>query len=364
MENTVKVSIIIPVYNAEKYLRESLDCLISQTFSDFEVICVDDGSSDNSLKILCEYAAKDSRFSVFTQDHAFAGTARNLGITHARGDYLIFLDADDYFLPKMLESSLKKAEENDADICVFSVMGFNNVTNKTYPMPWMCQPESTQQYIFSKENDPDHIFCFTSSAPWNKLYKRSFITENNLFFQNIRSANDFSFVMTALAAASRIVTLDEPLLIYRTNNDSSLQGSQQKDPLSFYFALQELRKQLYERELYDFLERAFINQAAGFIFYNLHTLKSPLVFETTYFAIKEKILPDFRLSDYPDNYYFVMQDWNLPERIKTVSTESIFDYYIKFKVNFPELYKYQISHMSWKDITRQNLSWIRSHLIR
>ena len=114
------ISIIIPVYNVEKYLRECLDSLLNQTFQDFEIICVDDGSTDKSLEILQEYKRKDDRFVILQQRHSGAGSARNNGIRLAEGKYIQFLDADDYFEPTLLEEMYNHAEKFDADLTVCS----------------------------------------------------------------------------------------------------------------------------------------------------------------------------------------------------------------------------------------------------
>ena len=106
------ISVIIPVYKVEKYLRRCVDSVLAQTMTEIEVLCVDDGSTDSSLDILHEYAAKDSRVTVYTQDHQFAGAARNLGIKHAAGKYLLFLDADDIFDPQLVAKSYTRAEES------------------------------------------------------------------------------------------------------------------------------------------------------------------------------------------------------------------------------------------------------------
>ena len=116
----VAISIVIPVYNVEKYLRECLDSLINQTFNDFEVICVNDGSKDSSLEILNEYAQKDIRFKVISQENGGSGSARNNGLSRAQGKYVQFLDGDDYFEPEMLEKLYNLAEKHQADITVCS----------------------------------------------------------------------------------------------------------------------------------------------------------------------------------------------------------------------------------------------------
>lgn len=106
----VKISVIIPVYNVEKYLRECLDSVVNQTFKDIEIICVDDGSTDKSLEILQEYKRKDDRFVILQQRHSGAGAARNYGLKLAEGKYIQFLDSDDYFEPTLLEELYTRAE--------------------------------------------------------------------------------------------------------------------------------------------------------------------------------------------------------------------------------------------------------------
>ena len=114
-----KVSVIIPVYNVEKYLRECLDSVVNQTLKDIEIICINDGSPDNSLAILEEYAKKDSRIIVISQENSGVSTARNVGIDLAKGDYLYFIDADDYAEPDLLELSYQKALSTQCDIVNF-----------------------------------------------------------------------------------------------------------------------------------------------------------------------------------------------------------------------------------------------------
>ena len=110
-----KVSVIIPVYNVEPYLKQCMDSVVGQTLKDIEIICVDDGSTDGSLDILKEYATEDSRIQIIEQKNAGAGAARNNGMRHATGKYLSFLDSDDFFEPRMLEKAYDLAEKDQAD---------------------------------------------------------------------------------------------------------------------------------------------------------------------------------------------------------------------------------------------------------
>ena len=122
-----KVSVIIPVYNVAPYLRQKLDSVLGQTLRDIEVICVDDGSDDGCAKILEEYAQKDPRVCVLSQENAGAGAARNLGLAHASGEFLSFLDSDDFFEPTMLEKMVALAQEDNDDFVVCQSAQFRRI---------------------------------------------------------------------------------------------------------------------------------------------------------------------------------------------------------------------------------------------
>lgn len=124
------VSIVMPIYNAENYLKDSLDSLISQKYKNLEIICVDDGSTDNSLRILENYKRIDDRIKILKQKNQFAGVARNNGLDHANGKYIMFLDSDDIFEKSMISNLVKKAEKNNTDIIFFGFYKFTETIRK------------------------------------------------------------------------------------------------------------------------------------------------------------------------------------------------------------------------------------------
>ena len=197
-----KISIIIPVYNVEDYLSICLDSLINQTFKDFEVICVNDESTDSSLNILKKYSEKDSRIIILNQKHNGAASARNLGIEYIqeRGNkdcFVQFLDADDYFELNMLEELYKAATKFDADLTVCS---FNKITpegeieqnTNTIPINLM---KIGLEKVFNYKDCPEDIFEIFNVAVWNKLYSSKLIFDNNLRFQTLTSCNDVFFAI-------------------------------------------------------------------------------------------------------------------------------------------------------------------------
>lgn len=215
------VSVIVPVHNAEKYLRQCIDSVLQQNLKDIEVICVDDGSSDRSPAILEAYSRLDSRVIVCAQHNAGAGAARNVGLASSHGKYVHFLDADDWVDPEVYESTVRKLDESGADVAVFQYVKYDNVTGSTKQMELSLDPRSDA--VSNLDENPKYFF-HNAVVPWNKLYRRSLIIENNMRFDEIVCANDRSFYVQTLLAASRILITPESFLHYRVNNNDSLVG--------------------------------------------------------------------------------------------------------------------------------------------
>lgn len=306
MSQHPKISIVIPLYNGLPYVGQCLESLDAQTVQDFEVIIVDDGSDDGSYEYTQHYAEGRGNVTVLRQDHQYAGAARNRGMGHAGGDYILFLDADDYFEPDLLECSLGRITETHADICVFKACSLNNQTGVIKPMEQTCRPElCPDEATFNRATNPRNIFCFTTTAPWSKLYRRAFLEGQGLRYQDTRSANDICFVYLALALADRITVLDKVLLVYRQHNKGSLQGSQHKDPLAFYEALLATRQALIERGVYGELSHAFINNALEFCTYNLRTLKDdPAAHELVFDYLKTTGFEHLGIAGKPREYFY------------------------------------------------------------
>ena len=326
---TPAVSIIIPVYNTEKYLRECLDSVLAQTMTEIEVLCVDDGSTDSSLEILHEYAEQDARVNVFTQDHRFAGAARNLGIKHAVGKYLLFLDSDDIFDPQLAAKSFARAEETAADICVFGGEYYFEDSGERVPMPNLCRTDLCPAAVFSAKEHAEDIFSISSPCPWNKLFRREFIVNEGIEFQTVRSCNDLAFVLTAFACAGRIALLDEPLVLYRQHG-SSLQHTQDKDPLAFYAALRELRERLTARGLYAPLKDAFAAMAAANCFMNLNTMVSGPGYKRAYAFIRDTAIPELGLDPQPDCAERLYPELRLKDRVRDIREGSMASFIAKY----------------------------------
>ena len=296
--NKTLVSIITPVYNAEEYLPDFLDSLKKQIFKDFEVIFVDDGSTDNSLKLLKEFEESNKNTTILTQRRKYAGIARNLGLTKAVGEYVIFLDADDIAEPDLISRAIVAAKNFKTDIVVFGVYAFNSKQGiqGRVKLPWtsnvkLIPPETPFNFSSSK----GHIFKITTPAPWNKFYRRDFIISNMLEFQGTRSANDLSFVFTSLIKAKRIVLLDSYLINYRRFHNS-LQSTQQKEPDSFFKAIDNLEFQIKKSGFNNELSKEFKEFSIGWFVYNLSTIKPFFSYMKVFYKIR-KLIKDRKLED-------------------------------------------------------------------
>lgn len=199
---TPKISIIIPVYNVEKYIRECMYSATNQTLKDIEIICIDDGSPDNSGAIIDEYASKDSRVHVVHQKNSGVSATRNNGIDLAKGEYIKFMDSDDVLDLNACEICYNKAKSENADIVVHD--SFNEVFNKG------------QFFLIPLPEFPDGVV-------WSGLYKTSFIKENNIRFNESTSyGEDQAFNLLCNPKANKIVCIPNHFYIYRTSNDNSL----------------------------------------------------------------------------------------------------------------------------------------------
>ena len=269
------VSVIIPMYNAQKYLRECLDCLMHQTLKSIEIICVNDGSTDATLSILEEYAKKDGRIRIISQKNQGAGIARNTGIENAGGEYYLFLDADDIYHEKLCEEAYYRAKYDMADIVLFEASRYNVQTGKKEEMNWVLKEELLPEKIpFSIRNAGEKIYQITTACPWSKMFRAEFVKEQGLEFQNTKNANDVFFVRTALAAAKRITVLKKCLITYRYNDGGNLQSGKQKAPIEFYKAFKALKEELIKRKLYDRVERSFVNMVLKESLFNWETAGS------------------------------------------------------------------------------------------
>lgn len=244
----------MPVYNVERYLRECLDSVRAQTFTDWECICVDDGSTDGSIAILDKYAEKDTRFQIIHHEHSNAGAVRNFGMTKACGEFLMFLDSDDVFSPWMLETLYEKADDEHTDVTACSSIWFNDGT----PLPQFSKNEDVKWQDRTPDKDWANNPLDGGTMPWNKIIRRSFVEDNNIRFLEQSSTNDFTFMALVLSLSQRTYYTSERFIGYR-QRVNSIQGRKSKSPENYFRAVKAFLKGLEERNYWkDFSRQARI----------------------------------------------------------------------------------------------------------
>ena len=219
----VKVSVVLPVYNVEPYLRDCMDSIVNQTLTDIEIICVNDGSPDNSLDILNEYAEKDSRVSVYSQENGGHAVATNRGMDLATGDYLFLMDSDDVLDLRALELTYEKAIEKEVDFVLFKAINYDDENDRYYETEVYSMDKIAAvvgEDVFNYKDIKELMFG-AIVTPWSKLFKRDFIMDNNIRFPEGLIFEDNVFFYEAMLKAKRIYFLKEFLFIRRWYPKSS-----------------------------------------------------------------------------------------------------------------------------------------------
>ena len=320
-----KVSVIMPVYNVENYLRQCLDSVINQTLRDIEIICIDDQSTDGSLGILKDYAAIDPRIRIITQKNAGAGAARNTGLKVAKGEYLSFLDSDDFFELDMLEKAYHACSTNNLDFVVFRSDKFDNDSKTYIPLYYSIRKDLLpDKKVFNYRDIPKDLFKVFVGWAWDKLYSHEFVVSNNLLFQEQRTTNDLLFVFTALVKAKRIMVMDDVLAHHRISLQSSLSRTREKSWRCFYNALLALREELKKAGIYEEVEQSYINYSLHFSLWNLNTIEGP-AFKELYNSLRTEIFNELGIIKYNKSYFWNKREYKQFQHImanKNITNES------------------------------------------
>lgn len=256
-----EVSVIVPVYQVEKYLRQCLDSIVNQTFKEIEIILVDDGSKDNSGKICDEYALKDNRVKVIHQDNMGLSDARNSGMNQMSGNYFMFVDSDDYVSEQMIEKLYTSAVETDADVvcCNFEYFWENN-ENESFSTKQK-REELNSSEIFSHRKNEKNYGIWT--VAWNKLYKSS--SMNSFRFRSGKIHEDEFWANDIYQKDLKVVTIEDSLYYYRQRHNSIVSIKSIKKEFDLIEAFQE-RMQIYLNQ------NMYPDQAYKVLIYSLEPL--------------------------------------------------------------------------------------------
>lgn len=212
MQNNPVVSVIIPIFNTEKFLRRAIESILCQTLSDWELILIDDGSTDSSSDICDEYAMKDSRIYVFHRSNHGLSATHEFAVQHAKGKYIQFVDSDDWIEPYMFEKMVVKAEKNDADI-----VGCNFVSEFN---------DHQEEHFFTYDSKDDFLHKVVSNqwgVVWKHLFRSCLIKENDFHFPvGINNGEDYYSVVSLIIFAKKVCFVDEILYHYNCANPYSM----------------------------------------------------------------------------------------------------------------------------------------------
>lgn len=241
------VSLIIPVFNVEEYLEECLESIINQSFSDYEVILVDDGSTDKSRSIISDYEKHFNKITVLYQKNKGVSEARNLALKHATGEYVLYIDSDDFLKINMLELMVNKAKNTKADIvmCNYNLYyGANNENNRVFSYNLL------EDNIYSSKEVIDMMLNFKLQGQlWNKLFKRSLLIEDNFEFESGRYIQDIFPVFKVINKSEKIAFINEDLYYYRQRDTSTIHKKNSKLVEDYYHAMYSIIQYIIGNEI-------------------------------------------------------------------------------------------------------------------
>ena len=234
-----KVSVIVPVYNVEKYIKRCLDSLVNQTLDDIEIIVVNDGSPDNSQKIIDKYVKKyPSKVKSYVKENGGQGSARNFGIKYATGEYIGYVDSDDYVEKDMFKSLYVKAIEDNLDVVICGSYNIDEITNN--------KEEELDKIIF----DDLHVNSFFGRmAVWNKIYKKKIVEK--IEFRSKVWYEDLDFTIKVLSKTKKIGYVNKPFYDYLIREGSTMNNSNIERNLEILLAFDEIKN---NKKYYDFIE--------------------------------------------------------------------------------------------------------------
>ena len=337
-----KISVVVPVYNVEKYLRKCIDSIINQTYKNLEIILVDDGSPDKCGEICDEYAKKDDRIKVIHKKNAGVSSARNDGIDNATGEYIIFVDSDDWLEDNAIEIMVDKLNEYDYD-CVFCNFYMNTKKDKKVRdfLDENYKNDDIYNNIFKIINLPNF------NSPWSKLFKAKIIKENNLYFpKDIPICEDGIFFISYIENIKSIVFVSEPVYNYSVTNASSAMVKYHRDYYKYIKIFTDtLKKVLMSNSVYSTSE----NDWQKFVSVNIDMLLSHYLFKSPNLKDTAKNIQNV-ISEFKEeiNHFFISGSLTKKE-IKVLKENRNFLFVLLWrKRNFVRLYKHKLKLKLYK----------------
>lgn len=282
----MKITVIMPLYNAQRFLTESLDSVLEQEIEDFELLCIDDASSDSTRQILERYRQNDKRLQIMSNEiHLGAAISRNRGIKAARGEYIVFLDGDDVFERDMLAEAYIAAKRYDADLVEYQykVASSERIQEEAYIYHSDAYKKRFCQGVFSVEQMRPCEFMNFHAGPCTRIYRREFIEREGLEFQDLPCSNDVYFVSMALFLADKIHLLDnEKVMLHVREHDTPTRISSHRDPRYAFEADKKVAEELVARGRMEKVYRQFYYRVYCHLLITLKNVKKKKIAENFY----------------------------------------------------------------------------------
>lgn len=314
----VLLSIVMPVHNPGEYLKKCIDSIQRQTFRKFELLAINDNSTDGSLEILKEYSCSDERIKIYNNKITKgAAKSRNFGIDKAQGEYIIILDSDDFYENNFFEKMLDKVMLYNADVGLCAFYSWNtkkkiNISNWVYPSN-IDLLDGCGVFKPTDDSVKNNIFSLTSWAPYTKILKRSFIKKNNLQFQDISSSNDMYFGWMVCALAKNIVYISTPLVHYRIYSGNQITTNvKQGKGYNTLVAIKKIYDSLENKKILPLLRVGFYKNSVSSILSSFendrmskHSINKYLN-RINFFSLNEEDLYQFDYRSKAQYFYIIM----------------------------------------------------------
>lgn len=293
MDNRPKISIIVPVYNTAKYLPKCIDSLLNQTYDNFEIICINDGSTDNSLSLLEEYSKKDFRLKVFTQENLGQGAARNYGLEIATGDYVSFIDSDDWVYLTLYQTFVDAINNAGqyVDIWMFNVASYITGKNDVVPRvffesdDWERHTDDNVIHIF---DDCMRPFSRNLSAA-NKIYRKKFLDDIGLRFPIGIKYEDQVFSLKAFFNAQSLMFTEDVLYKYRNFHSTSSSTEKSEKVFDIFKVVDLVENEIDKLNIYESYKYAFFQYKYN-IFFQYYMICPANLKDEYYSSMKQRLL--------------------------------------------------------------------------
>lgn len=282
------ISVVIPIYNAEKYIKRCLESVMAQTYEDIEIILVNDGSIDSSYKLCEEISERDKRIRIINQENMGVSVARNQGLEDCKGEYVIFVDSDDYLKSNMIEVLYKNIRINEADyvICDYITVKEGLLIESEQVIDYGSYKDTEIKEIIRNMIGGGKLF----SSVWRGIYKKDIIIDNHIEFKQMKFAEDMLFNFEYLLNCNKVTVIDDKLYFYVENSSSALNRTKldiletgkipyEMNKLLFRYKMIEEYKEEYFQEIILMIERVFnIDLNIKRFIYNMKKLREENIY--------------------------------------------------------------------------------------